>query len=271
MGDVALVLVLILLGYGISRLAESILAKRLARTRIKPDSVHVIKRILFYSIFILLAMTILGLLGIPITAFAFATGAIAIGLGFGAQNIINNFISGWILMAERPIRVDDFIEMDNWMGFVKRVGTRSTLIHRTDGVHVLVPNSKLLENTVVNWTLMDGVIRNSIRVGVAYGSDVEATIDGLRSAINSNENVLKDPEPQYVFEDFADSALIFEILFWADMNKERPLRLIRSDLRMAITKELDQRDITIAFPQRDIHLHAGKPLSVTLQSNESNE
>jgi small-conductance mechanosensitive channel len=167
-GDVLLVLALVYAGYLLSRRIEFFLARPLAKTSLRADLVIVIKRISFYSIFLMMALTIMGVFGIPITAFAFATGAIAIGIGFGAQNIINNFISGWILIAERPIRVDDFIEIDGFFGVVKNVGTRSTLVHHSDGVHVFVPNSKLLEKIVVNWTLINSLIRTQVRV--AYGS-----------------------------------------------------------------------------------------------------
>jgi small-conductance mechanosensitive channel len=260
--DVILVLALIYAGYLLSRLIEFVLARRLEKTKLRADIVKIIKRISFYSIMLMLGLTILSILGIPITAFAFATGAIAIGIGFGAQNIINNFISGWILIAERPIRVDDFIEIDGFYGVVKNVGTRSTLVHRTDGVTVLVPNSKLLENTVVNWTLIDGLIRSQVRVGVAYGSDPQKVLDIIERCVVNNESVLAEPEPQFIFEDFGDSALIFDGYFWCDVSGEKSLRLVRSDIRIALSKALDQAGIVIAFPQRDIHLHAAKPIEV---------
>ena len=173
--NVLLAVLALFAGYLLSRFVEFYLARRLKNANMRADGVYVIKRISFYLIFFLVGLTTLHILGIPITIFAFATGAIAIGVGFGAQNIINNFISGWILIAEHPIRVDDFIELDGAKGVVRRIGTRSTLIHRTDGVHMLVPNSKLLENTVVNWTLVDDLIRTTVRVGVAYGSDPQTS------------------------------------------------------------------------------------------------
>ena len=171
-GQIALVIVLVVFGYFVGRLVGYLLGRRLATTRLRPDVVFILKRIAFFTILVLVVISALGLLGIPITAFAFATGAIAIGVGFGAQNIINNFISGWILMAERPIRIGDFIELDGAYGTVEQVGNRSTRIRRTDGVHMLVPNSHLLERTVTNWTLIDLEIRSDVRVGVAYGSPV---------------------------------------------------------------------------------------------------
>ena len=267
-GDIVLVLAIIYAGYLLSRFIEFLVARKLDKTKLRPDAVIVIKRISFYSILVLVALTILALLGIPIAAFAFATGAIAIGIGFGAQNIINNFISGWILIAERPIRVDDFIELDGFTGTVKRVGTRSTLVHRPDGVHVLVPNSKLLENTVINWTLIDGIIRTSIRVGVAYGTNPQQVIELMQACVVGKCDVLAMPEPEFIFENFGDNALIFDAYFWCDVGGEKTLRKIRSEIRLAVADAFNEAGIVIAFPQRDIHLHTEKPISVQLQQTK---
>ena len=147
-GEVLLVVLLTVAGYYGSRLIVYLLGRRMGKAEMRPDVIHIVKRVIFIVFLVVIALTALSLLGIPLTGFAFATGAIAIGVGFGAQNIINNFISGWILMAERPIRINDFIEIDNTQGLVEAVGTRSTRIRRTDGVHLLVPNSQLLERTV---------------------------------------------------------------------------------------------------------------------------
>lgn len=264
-GDVILVVVLVYGAYILSRLVEYLLARKLSNTNMRPDLVIVIKRISFYSILALVVITIMGLLGIPTTAFAFATGAVAIGIGFGAQNIINNFISGWILMAERPIRVNDFIEVDGFTGTVKEVGTRSTKVHRSDGVHVLVPNSKLLENTVINWTLEDGLIRTVVRVGVAYGSDPEEVMSIIEDCVISQKEVLTKPKPEYIFEDFGDSALIFDAYFWCDVSGEKTLRAVRSAIRLSISKSFNEASIVIAFPQRDIRLHAEKPIAIKVE------
>ena len=182
-GQLALVVALLVFGYLGSRFVGYLLGKRLTHAKMRPDVIHVFQRIAFFTIFILVVLTALGLLGIPLTTFHFATGALVIGIGFGAQNIINNFISGWILMAERPIRIDDFIELDGATGVVEQVGNRSTRIRRSDGVHMLVPNSQLLERTVVNWTLVDEEIRTTVRVGVAYGSPVQKVAELIRKAV----------------------------------------------------------------------------------------
>ena len=265
-GDVILVIGLIWGAYLLSRLVEYLLARRLNKTALRPDSVAIIRRISFYSILILVVLTIMSLFGIPTTAFAFATGAIAIGVGFGAQNIINNFISGWILIAERPIRVEDFIEIDGFYGTVKQIGTRSTLVHRSDGVHVLVPNSKLLENTVINWTLKDGLIRSVVRVGVAYGSDPLQVSEIIERCVTTQKEVLTEPKPEFIFEDFGESALIFDAYFWCDVRGEKTLRRVRSEIRMSISTAFNDAGIVIAFPQRDIHLHSEKPIVVKVES-----
>lgn len=263
-GKLAAVFLLLFVGYLLSRLVEYLLGRKLATTRLKPDVVHTIKRIAFFAILVLVVLTALSLLGVPLTAFAFATGAIAIGVGFGAQNIINNFISGWILMAERPIRIGDFIEIDNTMGSVEHIGNRSTRIRRVDGVRLLVPNSLLLERTVVNWTLIDKEIRTSVRVGVVYGSPIREVADMIMEAVRAQPEVKEQPAPSVVFDDFGDNALVFDTYFWCDVGGEKFLRDIRSEIRFRISDLFAKNGITIAFPQRDVHLDSTDPLEVRL-------
>jgi len=261
-GQVLSVITLLLVGYYGSRLVGFILGRRLAKTDLRPDVVHIFKRVTFFTILILVFITALGLLGIPLTAFAFATGALAIGIGFGAQNIINNFISGWILMAERPIRIDDFIEIDAWQGTVESVGNRSTRIRRTDGVHLLVPNSQLLERTVVNWTLVDQLIRTTVRVGVEYGSPVRRVSELIMEAVTKQAQVRTSPSPSVVFEDFGDNSLVFDTHFWCDVTGEKLLREVRSDIRFRICELFEANDIIVAFPQRDVHLDTKNALEI---------
>ena len=263
-GNIGAVLLLLAGGYLASRFIGHLFGQRLAKTRIGPDVAYTIQRIIFLSLLVLVVLTALNLLGVPLTAFAFATGAIAIGVGFGAQNIINNFISGWILMAERPIRIADFIEIDGTNGVVELIGNRSTRIRRVDGVHLLVPNSRLLEQTVVNWTLVDREIRTSVKVGVAYGSPVKEVADLLLQAVNAQPEVKEKPTPSVVFDDFGDNALIFESYFWCDVGGEKFLREVRSEIRFRISALFEESGITIAFPQRDVHLDSHQPLDIRL-------
>jgi len=259
-----LVVVVLVVGYAVSKLVERFTQRRLATTELRADAAYLLQRIIFYGLLVIVVMTALSLLNVPLAAFAFVSGAVAIGVGFGAQNIINNFISGWILLMERPVRIGDFIEIDNNMGVVDRVGNRSTRIHRVDGVHMLIPNSQMLERVVVNWTLIDDRIRTTLRVGVAYGSPVKKVAELIEQAVNEEKDVLSEPEPSVVFEDFGDNSLVFDAYFWADVGGERVLREIRSSIRFKIDELLRENDITIAFPQRDVHMDTQSPLEIRL-------
>lgn len=246
--------ILLFVGIMLTKWLVNKLVTRLIANGANADIVHLVKRITYILAIVVITITTLDILNVPITAFAFLSGAIAIGVGFGAQNIINNFISGWILMWERPIRIGDFLEVENARGRVESINTRSTRIRRIDGVHMLIPNSKLLENTVVNWTLIDTLTRTLVKVGVAYGSPARKVKELIQQAVAEQEDILKDPAPVVLFEDFGDSALLFETYFWINATVDRDLRVVRSNVRFAIDELFAEHGIVIAFPQRDIHL-----------------
>lgn len=246
-------LLLLLAWFVVTRIGKLIRRSLLSR-KVAPDAVHLFSRIYLVVAIAVILVTSLEILNIPIKAFAFVSGAVAIGVGFGAQNIINNFISGWILMWERPIRIGDFLEIGETKGVVESINTRSTLIRRSDGVHMLVPNSHLLENTVTNWTLIDNNARSTVRVGVSYGVDVMLVARLIKLALDERDDILKSPAPIAIFEDFGDNALIFDGIFWLCANSEADIRKIRSDIRFRIYQLFDEHEIVIAYPQRDIHL-----------------
>jgi len=260
--QVVMTVLLVVAGLWLGYLLQNALGRYLHRKRVSPHIVETLKRLLFYFILVLLFITALGLMRIPVTALAFISGAVAIGVGFGAQSIINNLISGWILMSERPVRIGDFVEIDNNRGIVENIGNRSTRIRRIDGVHLLVPNSQMLERVVINWTLVDNRFRSSVRVGVAYGSPVRRVEELLLQAAAENAHVLDDPRPIAVFEDYGDNALIFDLFFWCEGFGERELRQIRSDIRFRLEELFRENDITVAFPQRDVHLFSSEPVRV---------
>jgi small-conductance mechanosensitive channel len=229
-------------------------SKRLAQRNTDRNIIHLLRRLFYVLAIIILSITVLDLINIPITAFAFLSGAVAIGVGFGAQNVINNFISGWILMWEKPIRIGDFLEVETAKGTVEEINTRSTRIRRVDGVHLLIPNSKLLENTVVNWTLVDQQVRTSVSIGVAYGSPVKKVAELILQATVEEPEVLNTPKPVVSFEDFGDNALVFESIFWINARVEGGLRLVKSNIRFKLDTLLAEHNIVIAFPQRDVHV-----------------
>jgi small-conductance mechanosensitive channel len=244
----------LLVGYYLIRMSSLRLRKVLAEKDVEADYVLLFVRLYQVLTYTILAFTTLSILHVPLTAFAFVSGALAIGVGFGAQNILNNFISGWILMWERPIRIGDFLEIDDVKGTVETISARSTRIRRVDGVHMLVPNSFLLENTVVNWTLVDRMARGQVRIGVAYGSPVRKVQELIMQAASEQDIVHDDPASVVLFEDFGDNALIFDLYFWIDTFGEKDLRVIKSEIRFRIEELMNENNIVIAFPQRDVHI-----------------
>ena len=232
------------------------LGNRLRNKNKDPNIIHLVQRLLYIVALAVIFITTLSMLNVPITAFAFLSGAIAIGFGFGAQNVINNFISGWILMGEKPIRIGDFLEVEGVKGTVEEINTRSTRVRRVDGVHMLIPNSKLLENTVINWTLRDKLIRGTVSVGVAYGSDCQKVREIMLEIANAQKETLDDigKEPQVFFQDFGDNSLLFEVYFWINSQVEGGLRLVASNIRFELARRFNEQSVTVAFPQRDVHL-----------------
>mgnify|MGYP000358529859 CR=1 FL=1 len=149
-----------------------------------------------------------------ILLFELVAGALSVGIGFGLQNIVNNFVSGMILLIERPIKVGDLIEVGGTFGQVESIGARSTAIRSFDNFHIIVPNSAFLESNVVNWTHTDDLVRVRLRVGVAYGSPTRRVEELILQAVRELEEAVIPPEPMVIFEDFGDNALIFDLYFW---------------------------------------------------------
>ena len=267
LGDLLMIPLFLIVGIYVTKWGVKLITNSLTNKKTDPNIIHLLQRVLYVIAIAIIAITTLDVINVPITAFAFLSGAIAIGFGFGAQNIINNFISGWILMWERPIRIGDFLEVEDAKGIVEEINTRSTRIRRVDGVHLLIPNSKLLENTVVNWTLVDRLVRTSVKIGVAYGSPAKKVAALVLQATEEESTVLKDPKPLVTFEDFGDNSLMFETTYWVQSNVEGGLRITRSNIRFRLDELFEENNIVIAFPQRDVHLDG----SLTLINNGNSE
>jgi potassium-dependent mechanosensitive channel len=216
--------------------------------------------IMFVGVLVLALVTV----NIPLAVFAFLGGALIIGVGFGAQNLLNNFISGLILLFDRSISVGDIIEVDGQGGRVTAIGLRSSHIRRFDGVELLVPNSQFLQQKVTNWTLSDNRMRYSIAVGVAYGSPTRQVSQVLLDAVSGHETVLKDPPTAVLFEEFADNALTFTVYFWLELISVRDNRIVVSEIRHRISEALARAGVVIAFPQRDVHIDAQGPIAVKI-------
>jgi potassium-dependent mechanosensitive channel len=203
--------------------------------------------------------------GIPLTVFTVVGGALAIGVGFGSQNIVNNFISGVILLVEQPIKVGDIIEVDGMMGTIQSIGTRSTKIKTIEDKIFIIPNSFFLEKAVLNSTFQSPVVRTMVEVGVAYGSDVRMVENACLDILLNTDGIKQTPMPIILFENFGDSALNFKLIFWADISSEN-LAVLRSTVRFRINDRFNDLGIEIAFPQRDMNLKVSKPLEVKMLS-----
>lgn len=215
----------------------------------------------FYGLFLVVLLTAFNLFHISLTQFSVVSGALAVGIGFGSQNLIGNFISGIILLVERPVNQGDVLEIDGRQMTVESIGPRSTLVRSRDNAHTIVPNSRLLEENVVNLTLSDDVIRTRIPVGVAYGSPTREVERLLNEVLRGPDGVMKKPAPLVVFTDFGESALHFEASFWSALEGRKELE---SELRHCIAEAFTKAGILMAFPQRDVHLGASQPLQIEL-------
>jgi potassium efflux system protein len=269
-GKLVVALLVLVVGMIIVRIAFRLLGSRvLSKTPLKKSTASAIQKIFAYFGYLLVLLFALRMVNISLAAFAFLGGAIAIGVGFGAQNIINNFISGFIIMTERPISIGNLVEIDGVLGEVEDIGARCTRIRTGENIHILVPNSSFLEKNITNWTLSDNRIRTKVVTGVVYGSPVRRVEDLLIQAAKENEKILKSPEPFVVFNDFGDNALIFEVYFWINVQRVIERRLIESSVRFRIDDLFREAGIIIAFPQRDVHLDMTRPLELRLLDKET--
>jgi len=210
-----------------------------------------IKHLVAYLVWLSGILMALNVAGISATSLTVIFGAVGIGLGLGLQNIFNNFVSGIILLFERPIKVDDIVEIDNTWGEVRKIKFRSTLVQTYDNAALIIPNSQIISKRVTNWSFKDTRVRRKISIGVAYGSDVQLVKKTLLEIAAANREVLKHPEPQVLFTDFGDSALIFKLRFWSDVET---FVTVETEIRFEIDRLFREREIMIPFPQRDVHL-----------------
>ena len=272
LNQIILALLIILLGVWVSKRVALLVRMRISRVqRIDSHAAAVVQTIIFNTLVVIIILAAMPIAGIPTTIFAVLGGAVAIGIGFGAQNLFNNLISGLIMMLERPIRLGDIVEVGEHEGMIEAINNRCTQIRRSDGVDLLIPNSAFLEQPVVNWTLSDRDVRGSVVVGVAYGSPTDKVDQLLRKCVDEHTLIHERPEPLVLFQEFGDNALIFETFFWARLNRPIDLKKIQSDIRFRFDELSRENNISIAFPQSDIHLDTAKPLEIKVLSNQEDK
>ena len=264
-GRITSAILAFLIGLVVARLlAHGVAARLLRRFRVDAGAASAYQSLIYYGFVGVAFLLALRSVDIPLTAFALLGGALAIGLGFGSQNIVNNFISGLILLAERPIKKGDIVQVDATSGTVERIGLRSTRVLTGQNIHVIVPNSAFLETNVTNWTHTDSVVATKITVGVAYGTPAREVEKLLLRAVSEQPGILARPAPSVLFTAFGENALQFEVNFRVDLRASRDRSNIESELRYCIDGLFREAGVAMAFPQRDVHLDAAAPIPVRL-------
>lgn len=243
-----------------SALVQRIMTNRISgRVGISPGIFYAIRRVVHYVIISIGMVVALNFIGLDFTALAVVFGFLSVGIGFGFQNITSNFISGLVLLFERPISIGDFVTVADQVGAVKDIKMRSTLIQTQDNIAIIIPNSKFLDQEVINWSHGNPRVRIHVPVGVEYGSDLEKVKAALLRVATEDPDVLDSPAPEVRFLEFGDSSLNFELLAW--IARPEAQWIMRSQLNFGIDRALREAEIGIPFPQRDLHIKSAEGLA----------
>jgi potassium-dependent mechanosensitive channel len=254
LADVVFFFLAIWLAFRLSRILRFVLDEDvLPRVPFPRGVPNAISKGVHYLVLLLGFLVAIAGAGIDLSKFALLAGAFGVGLGFGMQNIVSNFVSGLVLLFERPIQVGDKVQLDQLSGVVKEIGLRASTVRTWQGAEVIVPNSNLIESELINWTLSDERRRIEIKLGVTYGTDPELMRTLLLDVAKAHEEVLDDPAPSAYFRGFGDSALEFELWAWTVADFVR----VQSEMTVAISRALREAGIQIPFPQREVHVHPG--------------
>jgi small-conductance mechanosensitive channel len=225
----------------------------LRRTHLEPAMQFALARVFGYALLALGFFVSLQMVGVNLTSLSFLAGAVGVGFGFGLQNIISNFISGLIILAERPIAIGDRVEIGGVAGQVREINLRSTTVVTNDNMAIIVPNADFITQRVTNWSYEDPRVRFRVPFGVAYGTDLPKLRKLMLEVADEHPKALKDPQPELFFVSFGDSSLNFEIAVWSSESTLSPRRF-HSDLYFAIEKKLRESGIEIPYPQQDLHV-----------------
>jgi small-conductance mechanosensitive channel len=248
-----LVIIMILLVYVTAKLKNLIIHKLLAKSSIEIGVRVAVASLVRYIILFIGFIVILQTAGIDLSSITVLFGALGVGIGFGLQNITNNFVSGLIILIERPIKVGDRIEVTGITGDVVKISMRATTIITNDNISIIIPNSEFVSSTVINWSHTDRDVRFNFPIGVAYKEDPQNIKKLLLQVANDNKGVLKKPRPDVLFDEYADSAMVFNLRVWTREYIDRP-GILKSQLYYEIHKKFKENDVEIPFPQHDIHI-----------------
>ena len=246
-----------LLLFFISRKLRNILVNRiLKKYGLEYGTSKSIGTIFYYFLIVVGFFVIIQATGIDLTGLSLIAGALGVGIGFGLQNITNNFISGIIILFEQPIKEGDRIEVGNVRGDVVKISARSTTVLTNDNISIIVPNSEFINSKVINWSHNDRNVRFQFPIGVAYKEDPKFIRRLLIDVASENHGVLKKPAPEVLFEEFGDSSLNFKLSVWTSDYIDKP-NILKSQLYFAVFKKFRDNHIEIPYPQRDLNLKSG--------------
>lgn len=248
-----LVLLLIILYYITTKLNKIIVYKLLAKSKVELGVRVAVGTIIRYTILTIGFIIIIQTVGINLSSLTILLGALGVGIGFGLQNITNNFVSGIIILFERPIKVGDRIELGKVTGDVTKISMRATTILTNDNISIIVPNSEFISSTVINWSHTDKTVRFSFPVSVSYREDPENVKSILLEIATANKDVLDEPAPAILFKEYGDSALIFNLNVWTNTYSDKP-SMLKSQLYFEIFKRFKETGVEIPFPQRDLYI-----------------
>ena len=245
----------------VERILQRLLIRRfLSKTRLQPSLQYGLSRIFGYTLIAIGFYVAFQAVGFDLSSLAIVAASVGVGVGFGLQNIINNFVSGIIILAERPISIGDRIDVAGVAGRVTKIQLRSTTVVTNDNITMIVPNADFISNTVTNWSHGDPKVRIRVPIGVAYGSDLKLLQRLLLEAAEEHPKALRDPSPVVLFNEFGDSSLNFELGVWTQEMTATPIHFT-SQMNFIIEQKLRENDIEIPFPQRDLHVRSGLPES----------
>lgn len=254
LGNMIVALILFLLGLRIAKHIRKFLRKRLIDvTTLEPTVKDALEKVLHYLLIVAITVTVLGVAHVPLTAFTFVAGALAIGIGFGSQNILNNFISGLIIMVEQPIRINDTVELierrENIMGKVINIGARCINLRTPSNIDILVPNSIVLQNTVINWTLNDPKVKVCSVIPVNLNQEISSrdVEKLLLNIMHQHPNILKNPSPLVYLSGFEDSIMKFEVNFWVNIQaQDTDRKLIISEINHEACRIFAEKNIKMS-------------------------
>jgi small-conductance mechanosensitive channel len=251
-GDIVAFFLTMLAAYLLSAFIRFVLEEDVyPRTRIATGQSYALSSLLNYAILALGFALALGVLGMDLTKMTVLAGAFGVGLGFGLQDVVNNFVSGLILLFERPIQVGDTIQVGNLQGRVRRIGIRASVVRTQQGAEIIVPNAQLITKEVTNWTLSDQLRRLDLPVGVNYGAEPKKVIALLENVARAHPQVLQNPAPRCLFMSYGDSSITFELRAWTEYTNTQQ---VHSDLTVAIYDAVYAAGMSFPFPQREVRV-----------------